>query len=1070
LSILTNVYQLPTSSDDIRDNDLHYVDVSFSPQNQIDSYLSSSISTSNPTFNLDDYIGDPRQQYSASYEDLIIQNKIYSSDFVSDYMDYNGFIRLIQFFDNSLFKMIEDFIPTRTNLSTGITINSTILERNKVSYAEITTINEEIFDAVYDAPTITPEYGKLYDSLSGDKKSFFNGELDGSGIDLYNKYFIPSNYNPYLQPSSSFTPTDTNNFIHSDFNILLNNVSSSITSLTRKNLEYKFENTGSLLNRIILSPVQLQDSYESLSSYVNSRHNGITLFSQKYNDYTDGDKSFGKTATIDIFSNRLGLFSEINSNKFFNNKSNIILKYLVDIDGGLTELNQYNNNWVSIQNIFKSDKNLTISLFDNQKLSNQKLLDGIKPLYNSGYNYDAVLYYSKNTELLNFYTPDYKDIDYLEVSFFSNGLISDSSSTYPINNSYYGIINNTLNNIIQNTQLNYTTGSIGGTSTSSLSNYNIPETSNYNLDLNLSFEFTSSNISSSFYSPDGGYITYDMTTYLNPSELDIASPTSSTNIYNEKISYLSCEGKIYTPQFNYGVLDNSTTLTNFKSNNNYKVSFNPSSATATNFIYAGNDDFTANFKITSNNLSKGETFELYWSEYISNNPLRDGTTLYVTVDEDIIKNNPDNSSRMAAFANKIVNEINNISTNDRLVLRSAPSIVNLTPTSLEITFTASMNQTQSGTKSGRFYVNMINLYKTIQADSSLYLSQDIYDVDGNKILDKNTWLYQYISLKDINLETETSSNITSIWNKNPEIELVYKSNSGSLESRYIAQEFPTINDEFRWNFAKFKYFYILPEDIGESYILPSNVENLFDPPLSNITTINPVTSSLLNFTNISNLFLQEDDKLYFTLRESDKYPSNFNYGLIPQSSNISLVKISSNPNVVSIPNDGTGFLSNTSTTTQLVISNRLSNILNKDNIFYEPNRENYISDLFSKYGDIDVFFSLKKDDLLIIKDRNNTTTEYSILDVEYGNNIIITLTSPIPQQILDNILGLRSETLYYEIILLNKKEDETNIIINQTKKDGKTSYGFIIPYNIDPNILKNIDIITKEVKQKLLNE
>jgi hypothetical protein len=86
--------------------------------------------------------------YSGSYNDLIIQNKAYFGGtgsypgFTSSLLDYNGFIRLVQFFDNSMFKMLEDNVPARTSLSTGVTFNSPVLERNKWSYAQPNAVNE----------------------------------------------------------------------------------------------------------------------------------------------------------------------------------------------------------------------------------------------------------------------------------------------------------------------------------------------------------------------------------------------------------------------------------------------------------------------------------------------------------------------------------------------------------------------------------------------------------------------------------------------------------------------------------------------------------------------------------------------------------------------------------------------------------------------------------------------------------------------------------------------------------------------------------------------------------------
>ncbi len=143
LSPLLSLQTFPTASSEFRDDDLHYIDISFSPQTQIDTHISKSIAATNPTWSLDDYIGDPSQQYSGSYPDLDAQRKLYFetgvpgglAPFTASLLDYNGFIRLIEFFDNSLFKMLNDFVPERTSLSTGVTINSPVLERNvKLGY------------------------------------------------------------------------------------------------------------------------------------------------------------------------------------------------------------------------------------------------------------------------------------------------------------------------------------------------------------------------------------------------------------------------------------------------------------------------------------------------------------------------------------------------------------------------------------------------------------------------------------------------------------------------------------------------------------------------------------------------------------------------------------------------------------------------------------------------------------------------------------------------------------------------------------------------------------------------
>lgn len=420
LSPFISLQQSPASSLEFINNDLHYLDVSFSPQTQIDTYISGAIASNNPTFNLDNYVGDPRQQYNNSYADLETQQKLYFETgvpghpaFTGSNMDYNGFIRLIQFFDNALFKMIEDFVPARTSLSTGITIKSPVLERNKISYAKPLINNQEVFEAEFNTPSISSEYGNFYDNITGSKEAYYNGELSGSQIDIYNNYFLSSNNsNFYLHPTSSLTPSDIDKFNHSDFNVMLNNISGSRLSLTRQNIEYIPDVSGSLSNRIILSPIELQDSNESLISFVNSRHNGSKVISKAYNTYSDiersptgniiygGDLSFGKTAAIDQYVRKIGIFTQIVENPFLPKRNNVSIKYLIDEKGNLTELNQRNKHWEEIQNTFIASKNCSISLFDNQKFTNQKLTDGFKKIYNSGYSYEPIFYFlsgSSNT-------------------------------------------------------------------------------------------------------------------------------------------------------------------------------------------------------------------------------------------------------------------------------------------------------------------------------------------------------------------------------------------------------------------------------------------------------------------------------------------------------------------------------------------------------------------------------------------------------------------------------------------------------------------------------------------------
>lgn len=115
---------------------INLLEVAFSPQDEINDDINSSIGF----FNIGNFIGDPafRSSRLTSYPDLDRLRNEYFEKYTKNY-NLVDFIRLIKFFDNSLFKMIRDFVPARTSLASGVIIKQTLLERNR--YPEPQTDN-----------------------------------------------------------------------------------------------------------------------------------------------------------------------------------------------------------------------------------------------------------------------------------------------------------------------------------------------------------------------------------------------------------------------------------------------------------------------------------------------------------------------------------------------------------------------------------------------------------------------------------------------------------------------------------------------------------------------------------------------------------------------------------------------------------------------------------------------------------------------------------------------------------------------------------------------------------------
>jgi hypothetical protein len=137
LSSIRALSQQPSISSSYTAN-TNLLEVAFSPQDEINEDIMDQIGY----LNIGEFIGDPRLRSSSaeSYPALDNLRNAYFEKYTKNY-DLNDFMRLIKFFDNSLFKMIKDFVPARTSLASGVVIKQHILERNKYPQPQVNWTN-----------------------------------------------------------------------------------------------------------------------------------------------------------------------------------------------------------------------------------------------------------------------------------------------------------------------------------------------------------------------------------------------------------------------------------------------------------------------------------------------------------------------------------------------------------------------------------------------------------------------------------------------------------------------------------------------------------------------------------------------------------------------------------------------------------------------------------------------------------------------------------------------------------------------------------------------------------------
>ena len=125
-----------TSTLDRQPLDYPDLGVFFSPTTEINEDILYTLGS----FRLDDYIGSPlpSAQSSPVYEDLSTIKDIYFKKVKGRY-NYWDYIKTIQYIDHTLFKLIEQWVPMKANLKTGLVIEPHYLERTKFK-REIPTI------------------------------------------------------------------------------------------------------------------------------------------------------------------------------------------------------------------------------------------------------------------------------------------------------------------------------------------------------------------------------------------------------------------------------------------------------------------------------------------------------------------------------------------------------------------------------------------------------------------------------------------------------------------------------------------------------------------------------------------------------------------------------------------------------------------------------------------------------------------------------------------------------------------------------------------------------------------
>jgi hypothetical protein len=145
-------------------------------------------------FYIDDYIGNPSDEYKDKYSELEKLRKYY---FERINLNINEYIQLVKYIDKSLFDVMASLVPARAKVTRGLLIEPHFLERSKIKWQKPVSIKNDY--------STTIEY--IDETNIGAKYNTFTASIYDVNIgDIFSKY---NTYSTIIKYTNTFEPDFT---------------------------------------------------------------------------------------------------------------------------------------------------------------------------------------------------------------------------------------------------------------------------------------------------------------------------------------------------------------------------------------------------------------------------------------------------------------------------------------------------------------------------------------------------------------------------------------------------------------------------------------------------------------------------------------------------------------------------------------------------------------------------------------------------------------------------------------------------------------------------------------------
>jgi hypothetical protein len=397
-------------------SDTNIIEYPITSISKYDDYFLFGVATTNATSSTDNYILDYKFKagWTGSLTDV---STILSAYNLSGSVNYDN----LDYFNTSSGQYVLGnqpnipitIISSASVFTTGSQVGQLLIFSNLYG-----TVAQSTF---FNPNNTTVVVSASYTTVPTSGESFYLAMTTTGPINATASFFVTQSINPTVSSSDLVVlqPYIDEDFFVSDYNVLAGNAVIPRFSELYMDVDYS-TNTIQAVNQSQIidgtaTRAAVQDSNYTTAAYINSRYIGKELNSAKFNEWTFGDISYGKTPNVSNPEVNFASFKSLNgtSPHWGNNNvdmTQVNIEYIIGNDNTITKpINDSEEiNFGTVNQTFEESKSASLFL-NNVEISGSNLatLNGQWPIFKGGYRIEPIIYtqtasYNSNGNIIGF--------------------------------------------------------------------------------------------------------------------------------------------------------------------------------------------------------------------------------------------------------------------------------------------------------------------------------------------------------------------------------------------------------------------------------------------------------------------------------------------------------------------------------------------------------------------------------------------------------------------------------------------------------------------------------------------